>query len=216
MGCAGRDTECDQHYHCALGCKPNYWGLSCQPCSDDCTNSTSPGTAAICLELDGYCQFGCSIGKYGNTCSETCPGQCKGAICNQSTGVCLNKCNKGYYGDYCNSTCSSNCPDNDCYPGNGTCVADNCLVTQLAWYGPSCDIRCPTNCKNKICDRDNGHCSDGCTAGYFGDICDTGTFLLLFSGNNLKDYCRTQTVCFIHFVMILMNVRRNKIFSGIG
>ena len=178
IGCAGRDTECDQHFRCVLGCKPNYWGLSCQPCNDGCTNSTSPVKVARCLVSDGFCQFGCSAGKYGHTCSETCPGQCKDAVCNQATGVCLNKCNKGFYGDYCNSTCSSNCADNDCYSGNGTCVADNCLASQYAWYGPSCSTRCPRNCKNKLCDKDTGHCLHGCIAGFTGDLCDTGTPLL--------------------------------------
>ena len=175
-GCAGRDIECDQNMTCAKSCKQDYWGPTCQPCSDDCTASTSPDTEAKCSVSDGFCQFGCSDGKYGRMCSESCPGQCKDSICNQTTGVCLNNCNKGHYGGYCNNTCSNNCPDNDCYPNNGTCVAPDCLVSLHAWYGPSCDIKCPVNCKNKVCDRNTGHCLEGCVAGFSGDVCDKGTF----------------------------------------
>ena len=175
-GCAGREPECDQQFHCIHGCKLDYWEPTCQPCSDDCAASTSPGTVAKCSVSDGFCEFGCSAGKYGHTCSENCPGQCKGTTCNQTTGECLNNCNKGYYGDYCNNTCSNNCPDNDCYPRNGTCVATDCLVSLHAWYGPSCNIKCPVNCKNKVCDRNTGHCLEGCVAGFSGDVCDKGTF----------------------------------------
>ena len=178
-GCFGPDTECDQHFICAKGCKPNYWGPTCQPCSSNCLNSSAPSVAK-CLVSDGFCQFGCSVGKYGRTCSETCLEHCKDRICNQTTGECLNKCNNGHFGDYCNNTCSRNCPDNDCYPENGTCVADICLVTEYAWYGPSCDQKCPQNCKDKICNRDSGHCLHGCIAGYFREFCDTGRPLLCF------------------------------------
>ena len=172
-GCDGRDSECDQQFRCVIGCKFNYWGPTCQPCSEECTNSTSPETVARCLESDGFCQFGCSVGKYGHTCSETCPRHCKDVICTQTSGEC-HTCTKGYFGNYCNSTCSSNCPDNDCYPDNGTCVADTCLLTQHAWYGPSCDLRCPETCKNRVCDKYSWYCLDGCVTGYFGNSCNLG------------------------------------------
>ena len=173
-GCAGLEPECDQHFTCAAGCKLDYWSHSCEPCNKDCRNSTSPATVAKCSVSDGFCQFGCSAGKYGHMCSETCPGKCKGAMCNQTTGKCPTNCNKGHYGDYCNNTCSSNCPDNDCYHSNGTCVAADCLVSLYAWYGPSCQRRCPRNCKGKVCDRETGFCLDGCINGFSGNLCDLG------------------------------------------
>ena len=193
MGCAGRDTECDQHYTCSNGCKLGYWGRTCQPCSEECIASTSPDTVASCLESDGFCQFGCSVGKYGHTCSETCPRHCKDVLCTQTSGEC-HTCTKGYFGNYCNSTCSSNCPGNDCYPSNGTCVAEDCLVTQHGWYGPSCELRCPETCKNRVCDKYSGYCLDGCTTGYFGNSCNSG--MVVFFIKDLIDVRMHNDICF--------------------
>ena len=170
-GCAGPDTECDQQFNCAKGCKLNYWGPTSVPCSDTCEEPASPEEK--CSTTDGFCKFGCkpSSKTFGRNCSQACPEHCKDGKCSQITGECLYKCQKGYFGEYCNNLCSQNCPDNDCHPENGTCVAATCLVGQFAWYGPTCDLRCPVNCYNQICNRDSGDCLNGCAAGYSGQIC---------------------------------------------
>ena len=175
-GCAGREPICDQHFTCKYGCYRDYWGPSCNPCSDGCNPSPPPTAFTKCSKSDGSCLFGCSAGKYGLSCYESCPRHCKDDICNHTSGECVT-CAKGFYGEFCNSTCSRNCPDNDCFPDNGTCIAANCLVAQYAWYGPSCERRCPRNCKDKVCDRETGHCLDGCITGFSGNLCDLGIHL---------------------------------------
>lgn len=43
------------------------------------------------------------------------------------------------------------------------------------YYGENCTNRCGNCLNNKTCNNVNGNCSDGCSEGFKGDICITGT-----------------------------------------
>ena len=65
------------------------------------------------------CTDGCTIGRYGALCTETCQN-CVDELCHQNTGVCLH-CEK--------------CSDGKCHQDTGVCF--HC---EPGWMGPHCEL----------------------------------------------------------------------------
>lgn len=50
---------------------------------------------------------------------------------------------------------------------------------QTGTFGRNCNRTCSSNCRiTSICKKDTGHCINGCTAGWKGDFCNEGTYIL--------------------------------------
>ena len=62
---------------------------------------------------------------------------------------------------------------NDCYCGFHLtgCAA--------GLYGSNCSKNCSMTCGNPgVCHKDTGHCNGSCLAGWEGDMCDNGKYVL--------------------------------------
>ncbi|KAH9492070.1 hypothetical protein Btru_026747 [Bulinus truncatus] len=144
---------------------------------------------AVC-ELEAYGE--CPAGKWGLSCVNVCPEQCK-SYCHVDDGSCnvicfgssdppkcLTKYAKGEWGINCQENCSSNCFDSSCDGQTGQC--DNgcsgysdppvCKTTcSKGHYGTNCTSYCSHFCVNQTCDRSTGHCLE-CLPGFKGNFCD--------------------------------------------
>lgn len=50
---------------------------------------------------------------------------------------------------------------------------------QFGYYGKDCTGRCSVNCYyTSRCDRFTGHCTEGCKAGWTGNMCDQRKFYI--------------------------------------
>ncbi|XP_056003467.1 multiple epidermal growth factor-like domains protein 10 [Ostrea edulis] len=157
------------------------------------------------LEICEIEVYGCSVGRYGESCSECqgcstcdiisgdcckymeqhhfvlgqyCSDTCVNAACNPSNGYCTKGCNTGYWGNTCKSQCNQHCIGNTCEQGNGTCTT-GCVDF---YYGYTCEHQCGPQCSPRTCDRVTGACSD-CNAGYHG----------LFCNRTCSPYCKSGT-----------------------
>ncbi|XP_056003464.1 multiple epidermal growth factor-like domains protein 10 [Ostrea edulis] len=144
------------------------------------------------LEICEIEVYGCSVGRYGESCSPCqgcstcdiisgacpCSDTCVNAACNPSNGYCTEGCITEYWGNTCKSQCSQHCIGNMCEQGNGTCTND-CAEFR---YGYTCEHQCSPQCSPRTCDRVTGACSD-CNAGYHG----------LFCNITCSPYCKSGT-----------------------
>lgn len=91
----------------------------CQECSYWCGHNLS-SPLPTCRESDGYCNFGCKVGYYGDRCERACSQRCLDGECEQQTGICSVGCVTGMFGGLCNRPCSK-CLQATCNRKDGTC-----------------------------------------------------------------------------------------------
>lgn len=56
-------------------------------------------------------------------------------------------------------------------------LQSNIVECQYGYHGRNCSNICSTNCNvTSRCDKVSGKCIGGCKPGWFGDMCDQGTY----------------------------------------
>lgn len=143
-------------------CQSGFKGLNCSvPCeSSFCKHN-------ICDRYNGNC-LGCTTGRFGNLCLQSCDTCRHGTTCQQIDGKCDVGCVDGNYGSYCQQSCDS-CIT--CEQGSGLCT--ECPIGK---YGALCNLDCSSNCRpvdgTIVCDLQSGACqSRQCAPGYWGTDC---------------------------------------------
>lgn len=75
-----------------------------------------------------------------------------------------------------------------CLPNNCCCLHTSTFFITIACvqsYGGNCKFLCAPHCYNQTCDRFNGRCLLGCQDGFYGDLCERGSYFLVLHKYNL-------------------------------
>ncbi|XP_056003119.1 multiple epidermal growth factor-like domains protein 10 isoform X2 [Ostrea edulis] len=184
----------------ALATPPSVIDISCKETARYViVETTYNAQEAIYLNLSGpvleICEievYGCSVGRYGESCSRChgcstcdiisgacpCSDTCVNSACNTSNEYCTEGCITGYWGKMCKSQCSQYCIGNTCEQGNGMCTT-GCADF---YYGYTCEHQCDPQYSPRSCDRVTGVCS-GCNTGYYSQFCN----------RTCSPYCKSGT-----------------------
>ncbi|XP_056003118.1 cell death abnormality protein 1-like isoform X1 [Ostrea edulis] len=159
----------------ALATPPSVIDISCKETARYViVETTYNAQEAIYLNLSGpvleICEievYGCSVGRYGESCS-----RCHGcSTCDIISGAC--QCGVSFFGPNCSNACSVYCKGNLCNNVTGSCT-NGC---EIGYYKDKCKWTCNPGCKNG-CNRNSGSCDNGCIDGKYGiecyDVCSVG------------------------------------------
>ena len=163
--CRGCNTDgCGVEINCTTGCRSGYYpqpvqvirdAYECLKCPEGCSTCTNGNTCITC-----------TLGHWGDSCTNECSTNCKANTCDKGNGHCRDGCKNGFHGALCSDSCSARCEACD--------NPDGCTVCAAGRHGVACEQKCSPHCFRYYCDRQNGSCVYGCSAGYAGETCTEG------------------------------------------